>query len=226
MKMFFRDFPCVTAVPADVVAMKYPLGIVSSIVITLLPATAEPGPQVHGPASAAPEAAAEARYLSESPLPKGWPEPGPFNQVVRKKYPAYRAAFTPDASPNFGFWRLFNHIKKHEIPMSAPVEMKLDGDTTKSLKMEEMAFLYQSREVGATGGDGARVEVRDVPAQEALSYAWLGPRDDAVLAAARTAIDAELAKQNLKAASYRLLGYNSPFIPKPKQTHELQAVIR
>ena len=204
--------------------MKHPLGIITCTLTSLF--AAEPGPPPGNAAKTPPDAAAAPRYLSESPLPKGWPEPGPFNQVVRKKYPAYRAAFTPGASPNFGFWRLFKHIKQHEIPMSAPVEMKLDGATTQSLRMEQMAFLYQSREVGEPGADGARVEVRDVPAQEALSYAWQGPRDDAAIAAARAALDAGLAKQNLKAASYRLLGYNSPFIPRTQQTHELQAVIR
>jgi len=206
--------------------MKHFIGVISSLLSTLLPAVAEPGPQFHGPAQPQPDAVAAPQYLSESPLPKGWPEPGPFNQVARKKCPAYRGAFTPGASPNFGFWRLFSHIKKHEIPMSSPVEMKLDGAATQSLKMEEMAFLYQSREVGETGADGTRVDVRDVPAQEVLSYAWQGPRDDAAIAAARTALDAELAKQKLTAAGYRLLGYNSPFIPRSKQTYELQAVIR
>ena len=38
--------------------------------------------------------------------------------------------------------------------------------------------------------------------------------------------DAELARRNLKAAGYRLLGYNSPFVPRSKQTHELQAILR
>ena len=47
-----------------------------------------------------PTAPAAPVYKEESPLPKGWPEPGPYNQVARKKYPAYRAAFTTDSSPN------------------------------------------------------------------------------------------------------------------------------
>ena len=181
--------------------MKHLGRMFSTLLATWIPAGAEPGPQFHGPAAAAPAPAAAPQYLSESPLPNGWPEPGPFNQVVRKKYPAYRAAFTPGSSPNFGFWRLFGHIKHHEIPMSAPVEMKLDGAADSSLKMEEMAFLYPSRQTGETGADGSRVVVRDVPAQEALSYAWLGPRDDAAVAAARAALDANLAKHHLKAVS-------------------------
>ena len=38
-------------------------------------------------------------------------------------------------------------------------------------------------------------------------------------------LEAELAKQGLKAKSWRLLGYNSPFVPRSKQTHELQALL-
>ncbi len=163
-------------------------------------------------------------YKEESPLPKGWPQPGPFNEVSRKKYPAYRAAVTKDDRPNGGFWTLFKHIESKGIPMTAPVEMKLD-DSAADMPMEQMAFLYQSQEVGKTGADGDAVEVRDLPALEVLNYAWQGGRGKAAVAKARAAIDAELAKQNLKAKGWRLFGYNSPFVPPSKQTHELQALI-
>ena len=33
-------------------------------------------------------------YVDEAPLPKGWPKPGPYDQVSDKSYPSYRAAFT------------------------------------------------------------------------------------------------------------------------------------
>ncbi len=167
--------------------------------------------------------AAEPRYISESPLPEGWPEPGPFNQVTLKKYPAYRAAFTRGNKPDGEFMTLFRHIKRQEIPMTAPVEMKLDAEGKEAADMEQMAFLYQNQNVGKTGADGEDVEVRDVPAAEALSYAWQGPRSGA--AKAREAVDAELVKLGRKAKEYRLLGYNSPFIPRANQTHELQAVL-
>lgn len=199
--------------------MRTPLHVISCLLATLIPAVAAPPSKggVTRPASTT------AEYKEESPLPKGWPAPGPFDQVVRKQYPAYRAAFTPDASPNSGFRRLFKHISRNKIPMTAPVEMKLDESG--AADMEEMAFLYQSPEVGKTGGDGELVEVRDMPAQSALSYAWQGGRNKATTARAREAIDAELAKQKLKAKGYRLLGYNSPFVPRSKQTHELQALL-
>lgn len=163
------------------------------------------------------------RYISESPLPEGWPAPGPFDQVALKQYPAYRAAFTTDDRPNGGFMTLFRHIKNNGIPMTAPVEMKLDPDSKDSPDMEQMGFLYQNTGVGKIGAEGEQIEVRDIPAAEVISYAWQGPRTN--VSKARTAVDAELVKLNRKAKEYRLLGYNSPFVPKSKQTYELQAVL-
>ena len=64
-----------------------------------------------------------------------------------------------------------------------------------------------------------------MPALSVLSYTWQGGRDNPSVASARALIDAELAKQDLKATGYRLLGYNSPFVPKSKQTFELQALL-
>jgi hypothetical protein len=201
--------------------MKNPLGILACLLATLMPGSASPASKDGRKSNPAP---ATPTYREESPLPKGWPAPGPYNRVTRKSYPAYRAAFTPDDSPNRGFRRLFRHISQNKIPMTAPVEMKLDDSP--AADMEEMAFLYQSPEVGKTGGDGELVEVRDMPATRVLSYAWMGPRDQKSTATARKAIDAELARLNLKAAGYRLLGYNSPFVPRSRQTHELQAILK
>jgi hypothetical protein len=203
--------------------MKTPAMLVITLSASLISAMADPASK----AAAHPKKPAAApKYRSESPLPKGWPEPGPYDQVVRKKYPAYRAAFTPSSSPNGGFRTLFKHIQGNQIPMTAPVEMKLDPAEKNTVEMEEMAFLYQTPAVGKTGADGEHVEVRDVPAREALSYAWQGARTKAATARAREALDAELAKQKLTASGYRLLAYNNPFQLPSRQTHELQALIR
>lgn len=203
--------------------MKIPIMLFSTLLGGLLPAVADPASKTGAHPK---KPAADPKYRSESPLPKGWPEPGPYDQVVRKKYPAYRAAFTPSSSPNGGFRKLFNHIQSNQIPMTAPVEMKLDPAEKNAVEMEEMAFLYQTPAVGKTGADGEHVEVRDVPAREALSYAWQGARTKAATARAREALDAELAKQKLTASGYRLLAYNNPFQLPSRQTHELQALIR
>lgn len=200
--------------------MKTHLSVFSYLLAMLAPADAEPASKKR---IGEDRQGDEHRYISESPLPEGWPQPGPYNVVELKKYPAYRAAFTTDDRPNGGFMTLFRHIKNNDIPMTAPVEMKLDPDEKESPDMEQMGFLYQNQGVGKTGADGAEVEVRDMPAAEALSYAWQGPRSQ--VAKARTAVDAELTKLGRKAKAYRLLGYNSPFVPRGKQTHELQAVL-
>ena len=165
-------------------------------------------------------------YVSESALPKGWPAPGPFDQVTKKQYPAYRAAFTASSSPNGGFWTLFKHIKRSGIPMTSPVEMAMKDEAGGRMKMERMGFLYQSPEVGKTGADGETVDVRDVPAVSVLSYTWQGPRGDAEIAKARAAIDAALLEKKTTAVEYRLFGYNSPSVPRKKQTYELQALLK
>ncbi|NQX02380.1 heme-binding protein [bacterium] len=176
--------------------------------------------------SPAAPAATEPVYLSESALPKGWPAPGPYDRVTRKNYPAYRAAYTPGSSPNGGFWTLFQHIKRNGIPMTSPVEMTMKDESGSAMKMEQMGFLYQSPEVGKPGADGESVSVRDVPALSVLGYTWQGPRGDAEIAKARAAIDAVLAEKKLKATGYRLFGYNSPSVPRKKQTYELQALLK
>jgi len=182
-------------------------------------------PETDQPVGNQERAAEGAAYLSESPLPDGWPEPGPYNQVVRKKYPAYRAAFSPGGGVNRPFGRLFRHIQRNNIPMTAPVEMKIDADVKRAGDIQEMAFLYQHPGVGNAGAADDLVEVRDMPAVETLSYAWQGPRNNAAIIKARAAIDAELAKQNLQPVGFRLFGYNSPFVPRARQTHELQALL-
>ena len=164
-------------------------------------------------------------YVSEAALPEGWPLPGPYDQVVKKSYPAYRAAYTPTHSPNNGFWTLFKHIKKSSIPMTAPVEMTMTDGNRGPMEMEQMGFIYRSREVGNTGTGGENIVVRDVPACTAYSYTWQGPRNDETIAKARAATDAALAAAKVTATGYRILSYNSPFVRSSKQTHELQALI-
>lgn len=165
----------------------------------------------------------EPKYQSQAPLPKGWPTPGPYYQVVQKSYPASRAAFT-DGSSGFAFMRLFRHIKREEIPMTTPVEMKLEGDGKP--KLTQMAFLYQDQDVGEIGADGRKIEVKDVPACKVLTYAWMGERSKENIAKAKAAIMKELASKKLQYSSMRVFGYNGPSIPDEKKTFELQAVLK
>ena len=177
-----------------------------------------------GCAMQAVEPPAAPAYVNEAPLPAGWPQPGPYNQVSLKSYPAYRAAFTRNRWQSFGFWTLFAHIKRHQIPMTAPVEltMKTSGE---QIEMSSMAFLYRDAKVGALGADGKRVDVRDVPAAKVLSYTWQGPDSKANVAKAKAAVEAALVERKLGVKPFRLLGYNGPATPQAKRTWELQAVL-
>ncbi len=188
-----------------------------------LPALAALFPLLAACGTNAGEKSSAPAYVDEAPLPKGWPQPGPYQQVALKHYPAYRAAFVGGKRETGAFWTLFGHIKKHDIPMTAPVEMAMNP-AGESLDMASMAFLYQDQSVGKAGPDGTKVEVRDVPAAKALSYAWQGEDSPANLAAAKTALDAELAKRHLTSRHFRLLGYNGPATPRAKRTWELQAL--
>ena len=170
------------------------------------------------------EPAAMPEYVDEAPLPEGWPKPGPYNEAVEKQLPAYRAAFASPRLLKSEFWTLFGHIKKHDIPMTAPVEMgmKVEG---KSLDRASMAFLYQNQQVGKTGKDGEDVEVRDIPAAKVLTYAWQGPDSRPNLLKARTALEAKLQEKGVENPTYRLLGYNGPRTPRAKSTWELQVIL-
>ena len=171
--------------------------------------------------------AAAPTYMEEAPLPEGWPQPGPFNQVTEKKYPAYRAAFTAQSMEFTGFWTLFTHIKKNNIPMTAPVEIAVEPkEEGKGMKQTAMGFLYQKDTVGQPGPDGQAVTVKDIPAASALSYACQGGDQNENTAKARAALELALAEKKLTAQSFRLLGYNGPNTPAAKRTWELQALIK
>ncbi|MES2660026.1 MAG: heme-binding protein [Verrucomicrobiota bacterium] len=163
-------------------------------------------------------------YVSEAPLPEGWPQPGPYNKVVEKKYPAYRAAFTEGSGSTIPFFTLFAHIKKNDIPMTAPVELSMEPKDG-ALEQISMAFLYQNEKVGKTGPDGTKVEVRDIPGFKALVYAWQGTDSKENIARAREALEAELMKTKKVAKKFRMSGYNGPDTPRELRTWELQAVI-
>ncbi len=164
-------------------------------------------------------------YVDEAPLPKGWPKPGPYDQVSEKSYPSYRAAFTTVKRENGAFGTLFSHLQKNDIPMTAPIEISMAEGDGQNLRQTSLAFLYQDTAVGKTGADGANVEVSDVPAIKTLSYTWQGDRNEANIAKAKAALEAALKDRQIEAKGFRLLGYNGPGIPEIKRTWELQALL-
>ena len=155
----------------------------------------------------------------EASLPKGFPKPGPVGHIVRKHYPQYRAA---RADGGAAFWTLFNHIKKNDVEMTAPVEMTLDGQG----RMRDMAFLYERPTQGAAGAQG-RVSVLDLQPTEVVSLGMRGRRGEAAIAKAKKLMTAWMSAQGLEAAGpWRVLGYNSPMVPAAQQFWELQVPIR
>ncbi|MCK6458387.1 MAG: heme-binding protein [Planctomycetes bacterium] len=168
-------------------------------------------------------AVSEFKPIMEAPLPRGYPEPGPVGKVVPKEYPAYRAARTKGGG--MAFWTLFGHIKRNGIEMTAPVEMGMD-DQGEGLSTVDMAFLYESKDLGAAGRDGA-VEVVDLEPMKVLSYGLRGPLTADGMREAKEAIERRMADEGLvRAGPYRLLGYNSPMIRADQRFFEIQAPIR
>jgi len=164
-------------------------------------------------------------YVDEAPLPEGWPKPGPYNEVAEKSYPAYRAAFTGGKGETGAFFTLFAHIKRNDIPMTAPVEMPM-SDEGGNLSREGMAFLYQNEKVGRKGTEGTKVEVRDVPAAKSLCYTWQGTDSRENIAKAKAELQSALTARKLESQGFRLLGYNGPGTPRMKRTWELQALLK
>jgi len=119
------------------------------------------------------------------------------------------------------FWTLFRHIQKHEIAMTAPVEMSM-AEAGELLTMTDMAFLYGTPHVGEPGRDG-RVDVVDLGPTRVLSLGLFGPLTAERMAEARRAIERRLERDGLaRAGDWRLLGYNSPMVPETRRFYELQ----
>lgn len=165
----------------------------------------------------------EFKPIMEAPLPRGYPEPGPVGKVVLKEYPPYRAARTKGGA--MAFWTLFGHIKRNGIEMTAPVEMGMDerGD---GLSTVDMAFLYESKDLGQPGRDGS-IEVVDLEPMKVLSFGLRGPLDAGGMRKAKEAIERRMAEEGLvRSGPYRLLGYNSPMVRADQRFFEIQAPVR
>ena len=165
----------------------------------------------------------------EAPLPEGFPEPTPVGEVRLQKYPEYRLAKT-DMTYFEGraFWTLFNHIKKHDIAMTAPVEMQYAPDAEEPLKQASMAFLYRSTQQGTPGTED-KVDVTDVPAHLAVSIGVRGDATKQRVAEAKQRLEAWIEAHSSEyeaSGPLRVMGYNSPFVPDAKRFTEVQIPVR
>lgn len=159
-----------------------------------------------------------------TPLPQGYPRPTPPGAVELKRYPnARRAEYTSSGNSEFGrnlaFWPLFNHIKKHDIAMTSPVEMDFKSREPKVLgsapdagdKRWTMSFLYRTPDMNAPGQEG-KVSVVDVPAVTVVSVGVRGSYSEESLDDALNTLMAVLAGEPdwRPAGAPRALYYNGP----------------
>jgi effector-binding domain-containing protein len=174
----------------------------------------------------------------EAMLPAGYPPPAPVGEVVVKSYPASRVAIVRSAEmggadSNQMFQPLFEHITKNDISMTTPVVMDYQPGAataaTDPAQPASMAFVYADTTLGTPGVDGD-VRVEDLPAITVVSIGVRGSYDDE--AQFRVAIDqlrkwlADNADEYESAGVPRVLGYNSPFVPRFLRYGEVQIPIR
>lgn len=157
--------------------------------------------------------------VSEAKLPAGFPPPGPVGEVIVKTYPAHRLARTTTESggDNGMFMRLFRHIERNDIAMTAPVTMGWSGEPARRRGPESMAFLYETPDLGEAGRDpaDAAVVVEDVPEATVASIGLRGSYGEATFRKGTERLDAWLAEHPewQAAGPPRMLAYNSPFVP-------------
>jgi len=166
--------------------------------------------------------------IAEAKLPAGFPAPGPVGTVVVKDYPAYRAARTRAGGGDGGmFMRLFRHIERNDVKMTAPVEMTMPEDEGAADRPgTAMAFLYASPAIGAPGPDpaDADVVVEDVAALTVASVGIRGGYGPATFTRGERQVRDWLRDHPewQAAGPPRAMAYNSPFVPGMLKYAEVQ----
>lgn len=172
--------------------------------------------------------------VSEANLPEGYPAAGPVDEVVIKTYPPHRLArVRSDGGTDGMFWKLFNHIKRNDIAMTAPVEMSW-GDKAAAAAIgakpasepHAMAFLYREPTLGEAGADpeDGTVMVEDIPEVKVVSIGLRGSYGKKTFLQGYEKLTAWLADHPewQAAGSPRTLGYNSPMVPGFMKFSEVQ----
>ncbi len=172
--------------------------------------------------------------VSEANLPEGYPAAGPVDEVVIKTYPPHRLArVRSDGGTDGMFWKLFNHIKRNDIAMTAPVEMSWGDNTAPAAigvkpasEPNAMAFLYREPTLGDAGADpeDGTVMVEDVPELKVVSIGLRGSYGKKTFLQGYETLTAWLADHPewQAAGSPRTLGYNSPMVPGFMKFSEVQ----
>lgn len=166
-----------------------------------------------------------AGYVSEAPLPAGFPPPSEVGKVVEKSYPVVRSF---SAKGEGAFMKCFGYLAKHKHKMTAPVVMDsragddaLDEDMP--FGVERMHFLLEQNSLDEPKEEGP-VTVADIPAMRVLSVAHQGQLEPQTLERSRKQLEDELEQRaDLRAAGeLRVLGYNGPMTPPAKLYWEIQ----
>jgi hypothetical protein len=174
-----------------------------------------------------------ADYIKEAPLPEGFPLPGELGQVVEKTYPACR---TYSAEGGNAFMRCFAYLSQQRHEMTAPVILvyQSKADATEAppagvqfIKVARMHFILENPSLDEPKVDGP-VTVADTPSMRVLSIASQGEMSPATLDDAERKLAAEIARRKtiVAAGPIRVLGYNSPMVPKGKAYWEVQVPIK
>jgi len=180
---------------------------------------------LRGTMTASPLSAEEFQPIKEADMPRGFPKYTPVGQIEVKEYPAYRKA---TATGMGEFWKLFVHIERNNVAMTAPVEMDYGEAKTQKPDERSMSFLYGSPDLGKAGSQGD-VAVSDVTAMKVVSIGCRGRQTAAAVAAAQQKLLDYLAENKDKyaiAGPLRVMGYNSPFVPRDKNFFEVQIPVK
>lgn len=178
----------------------------------------------------------------DTPLPLGYPPPTPPGAIDLKSYPAVRRAEVrgsghPDGGMNRAFWPLFNHIKRHDIAMTSPVEVDFQTPLAAATlapppldrKPEgwSMAFLYRIPELNEPGTDG-NVLVRDADPVTVVSVGLRGRYTMDLVLRGVESIERWLSDnpQWIPAGDWRALYYNGPALMYWNKWAEIQLPVR
>jgi len=175
-----------------------------------------------------------------TPLPLGYPAPTPPGAIDMKSYPSVRraevsGAMAPDLGMNFGFFPLFNHIKRRNIEMTSPVEMDYTKASKEAADRGEpgrwtMSFLYRTSDLGATGTDevNSAVKIIDTAPVTVLSLGFMGPYGINRVRAGEETLRTWLAGQTEweAAGDIRTFSYNGPDVPNPRKWGEVQLPVK
>jgi hypothetical protein len=180
--------------------------------------------------------------LIETPLPVGYPAPTAPGAVELKRYPGVRRAevtgtSSPELGMNVAFFPLFFHIKERNIAMTSPVEMNFTG-TAEGVpeggdaqpRTWTMSFLYRSADLGPTGPDEKRknVKVVDVPPVTVVALGVRGPYGYARMRREWAKLESWLAGQGGWEADGepRVLYYNGPDVRSADKWAEVQIPVK